>query len=209
MALRHRRLAGVLVGLPAVLVAAPLGGPVAAALAGTYANLGLVALRRHHQVRAALSAESAALDAVGGLAADLRAGMSPTVAFSHALPALESSTVDGVRRLARRVGTAGQVADLAGVPLADLLDRLEADARGLRQVATMAAAQAAGTRATAWLLAALPAAGIALGYGMGTDPLQVLLHTPLGAACSALAAVFQLTGLAWSARLARSVAEVH
>ena len=64
-----------------------------------------------------------------------------------------------------------------------------------------AAAQAAGARATAWLLAALPLGGIALGYGIGVDPLGVLLHTPIGAGCAVGATALQVTGLLWAERL--------
>ena len=67
-----------------------------------------------------------------------------------------------------------------------------------------AAAQAAGARATAWLLAGLPVGGIALGYGIGVDALDVLLHTPIGAGCAIAAAALQLAGLAWAERLSGS-----
>ena len=51
------------------------------------------------------------------------------------------------------------------------------------------------------LLAALPLGGIALGYGIGADPLQVLLHTTLGAACAIGAVILQCAGLLWCDRL--------
>jgi tight adherence protein B len=184
------------------------GGPVAAAVAASYATAGCLAACRHWRTRLAEAATVAALDAVTALAADLRAGLAPAAALAYALPAVEASTVDDVRRLAEQLAAAWRVADRAGVPLADLLDRLESDARGLRRVRAAGAAQAAGARATALLLAALPVAGLALGYGMGTDPVHVLLGTPLGGVCAGLAIAFQLSGLAWSSRLARTVAEV-
>lgn len=184
------------------------GGPVAAAVAGGYGALAMWAACRRWRARDDTEAVAAALDALTGLAADLRAGLHPASALAHAAPLLRASTVEDVRRTAAQVAAAWQVADVAGVHLADLLDRLDSDARGLRRVRESAAAQAAGARATAWLLAGLPAAGIALGYGMGIDPGHVLLHTPLGAACAGIAAAFQLSGLAWSSRIARAVAEV-
>jgi len=58
--------------------------------------------------------------------------------------------------------------------------------------------------ATAALLGVLPAAGIGLGYLMGSDPLRVLLHTPVGAGCALGAVAFQLAGLAWTDRLSRA-----
>jgi tight adherence protein B len=95
-----------------------------------------------------------------------------------------------------------RLAERTGAPAADLLERVEADARTADRARDSAAAQAAGARATALLLAALPAGGIALGYGIGVDPLRVLLHTPLGAGCAAGTVLLQVAGLAWAARLA-------
>ena len=77
-----------------------------------------------------------------------------------------------------------RLADRTGAPLAELVERIEADARSTDRGLAAAAAQAAGARATAWLLAALPLGGIGLGYGIGVDPVAVLLHTPVGGACA-------------------------
>jgi tight adherence protein B len=94
-----------------------------------------------------------------------------------------------------------RLAEQTGAPAADLVDRIEADARAADRAQASAAAQAAGAQATALLLAALPLGGIALGYAIGADPLQVLLHTPLGAACAAGAVLLQCAGLFWADRL--------
>jgi tight adherence protein B len=91
---------------------------------------------------------------------------------------------------------------VTGAPLADLLDRIEADARASDRVEAVAKAQRAGVHATALLLAGLPLAGIALGYAIGADPVHVLLHTPFGAGCALVALALQVAGLAWSTRLA-------
>ncbi len=88
-----------------------------------------------------------------------------------------------------------------GAPLADLVERIEADARSTDRGLAAATAQASGARATAWLLAALPLGGIGLGYGIGVDPLQVLLHTPVGGACAVAAVGLQVIGLLWAERL--------
>ncbi|WP_325049919.1 type II secretion system F family protein [Micromonospora radicis] len=94
-----------------------------------------------------------------------------------------------------------RLADRTGAPLAELVERIEADARSADRALAAAAAQAAGARATAWLLAALPLGGVALGYGIGVDPLQVLLYTPIGGACAVAAIALQLVGLVWADRL--------
>jgi Flp pilus assembly protein TadB len=104
--------------------------------------------------------------------------------------------------LARRASAALTLAERTGAPLAELLDRVEADARAADRVAAGLTAQSAGARATALLLAGLPGAGLALGVTIGADPVHVLLHEPVGAACALGALALQLTGLAWSQRLA-------
>jgi tight adherence protein B len=196
--LRFPRSASVAVAGTAGLSALVVAGPVAGGVATVYALIGATAWLRHRRTAAATAARSRALDALAGLAADLRAGLAPEPARAAAQPVL-----DAVPPVRDRVAAAWRVADVTGAPLADLLDRLEVDLRSLERVRLTAAAHAAGTRATAGLLAVLPVAGIALGYGMGADPLRVLLHTPVGAACAGAAVLLQLAGLAWTNRLAR------
>ncbi|MEV4758216.1 hypothetical protein AB0J86_24285 [Micromonospora sp. NPDC049559] len=107
----------------------------------------------------------------------------------------------GAARIETLALAAGRLAEQTGAPLADLLERIETDARTLDRGLAGAAAQAAGARATAWLLAGLPLGGMALGYGIGVDPLDVLLHTPIGAACAGGAILLQVAGLLWAERL--------
>jgi tight adherence protein B len=166
------------------------GGPVAALALGVYAGLAARAVVRHWSARDRAAARSRALDEVGALAADLRAG----------LPADVREFDDP--RLQELTDAAGHLAERTGAPVADLVDRIEADARAGDRAQASVAAQAAGARATAMLLAGLPAGGIALGYAIGADPLRVLLHTPLGAACVAGSLILQIGGLAWADRLA-------
>jgi tight adherence protein B len=104
------------------------------------------------------------------------------------------------------VAAALVVADRTGAPVAEVLDRLDADLRATARLRTAAVAQAAGSRASAWLLAVLPLAGLALGPTVGADSARIILHTPLGAGCVGAALVLQLAGLAWSFRLARGAA---
>ena len=109
--------------------------------------------------------------------------------------------VDSVAGLECLADAAVALAERTGAPLADLIDRIETDARSGDRARAAAIAQAAGVRATALLLAALPIGGLALGYAIGADPLAVLLHTPLGAACALCAVALQVLGLIWSQRL--------
>jgi tight adherence protein B len=204
---RRPRGTAALVGLCVGTGLAILGGPVAGLAGVAYAALGVSAALRRRRATAAAGASSRALDAIAGLAADLRAGLAPEAALAIALPALAAAESDLPARLTERVSAAWQVAELAGAPLADLLDRLEIEVRSRDRLRRSVAAAAAGTVATAGLLAVLPGAGIAVGYAMGTDPLHILLRTPLGAAAALLALSLQLAGLFWAGRLARSVSE--
>jgi tight adherence protein B len=192
--------AAVLAGVPASIA----GGPVAAVLAGVYAALLVRGLRRRERARQCSAERSQAVDALTALAADLRAGLPPSAvgrARDDGQPPVWRA-VDARRLVALATAAVG-MAERTGAPLADLIERIEADARASDRAAAMAAAQAAGARATAWLLAALPAGGIALGYWIGVDPLYVLLRTPLGAGCALAALLLQVSGLAWADRLAR------
>jgi len=195
--LAHPRLAASIAGLGSGLGVGIPAGPVAGGLATVYAVLGFVVWRRIRWARVRALAWSEALDALCALAADLRAGLAPASALA------EHWRIAEVPLVRDRVSVAWRVAEATGAPLADLLDRLDADLRGVQRVRLSTAAHAAGTRATAVLLALLPLAGIGVGYGMGVDPLRVLLHTPVGIGCAAGAVLLQLAGLAWTDRLSR------
>lgn len=198
--------AGSAAGLGAVL-----GGPVAAVAVGAYGGLAARITLRRRSTRATMSERVRQLDALGALAADLRAGW-PVATAASALSHPERSArvpaagpEPAAQRLAALTRAAFHLAERTGAPLADLLERVEADARAMDRALAAAAAQAAGARATAWLLAGLPLGGIALGYGIGVDPLAVLLHTPIGAGCAIAAIVLQFAGLAWADRLSGNV----
>ncbi|MFC7482252.1 type II secretion system F family protein [Luedemannella flava] len=133
---------------------------------------------------------------VATLAAELRAGVPAEVAVRDCAAEL-------TRDVAHRVAAAVTLAERTGAPLAAVLDRLDQQLRAALRLRSTVAAQAAGARASAWLLAVLPLAGVALGPVMGVSPGAVLLGTPLGAGCLLGAVALQLGGLAWAARLAR------
>lgn len=181
----------------AAVLAMTVGGPVAAVAATSYGTVAVRVLDRHRARRRRAERRARLLDALGVAAADLRAGLP----VAHALPAPPAE--EAADPTWSRIAAAGAVAERTGAPLADLIERIEADARATDRARAAAAAQLAGARATAWLLAGLPVGGIALGYAIGADPLSVLLHTPVGAACAVGAVALQLAGLAWAKRLSR------
>lgn len=177
-------------------------GPVAAVIAGWYTVAALLTVRRAVSGRLASTARTAALDVVGGLAADLRAGATPALALAATTAALAGPD-PAVARVRTRLAAACAVSERLGAPLADLLDRVEADLRAVERTRATVGAQTTGARASATLLGLLPVAGVGLGYAMGADPGRELLHTPIGAVCALVALVLQGCGQAWTAALCR------
>jgi len=78
---------------------------------------------------------------------------------------------------------------------------VEADLRGLGHRRADLRASAAGHRATVALLAGLPILGLAMGSGIGAEPLRILTTTPLGHVLLLSGLTLELLGLAWSRRL--------
>ncbi|MGW5558488.1 type II secretion system F family protein [Micromonospora sp. NPDC003944] len=185
-----------LVGLLGGGVGAVVAGPVAAVAMAGYGTLAVRGVFRWRVNRSAERDRRRALDQLSGLAADLRAGLP----VPHAIE-VAAVDGDGADRLRQLTSAAVRLADRTGAPLAELVERIEADARATDRGFAAAAAQAAGARATAWLLAALPIGGIGLGYGIGVDPMAVLLHHTVGGACAIAAVALQVVGLLWAERL--------
>jgi tight adherence protein B len=207
-------LAGCGFGLLGAVGYGPVGGVVAAAYGGLAVRVGL----RRRATGASRQALQNTLDGLACLVGDLRAGVPPAAALDAALPLLigvpaRGGGVTAVADLAGhvdptprgqvlvRLAAAWQVAGTIGAPLGQVLERLDAEVRSGERARALAVAHAASAQATATLLGALPLAGIALGYGMGADPLAVLLGTPAGAVCAISAVVLHLIGLGWSRRL--------
>jgi tight adherence protein B len=135
---------------------------------------------------------------------DLDGALRPVAVGRNVTSAAVNGDLRGAaeRRIAELTSAVWRLAERTGAPAADLVERIEADARTADRAHASAAAQAAGAQATALLLAALPLGGIALGYGIGVAPLQILLHTTLGGGCAIGAALLQSAGLLWADRLA-------
>lgn len=179
--------------------------------------------------RRGLSARRAAtVELCTALAAELRTGAMPTDALQRAVRAVPG-VCDDAARVARLSGDvssalvaaslragAGGLARLAavwsvsqhsGAGLADGCERIADWLRDDEALRREVAAQLAGARASARLLAFLPVLGILLGASMGARPLDVLLGTPYGLACLVVGGALAGLGLWWTERLARAVEE--
>ncbi|OMH34431.1 type II secretion system F family protein [Tersicoccus sp. Bi-70] len=93
------------------------------------------------------------------------------------------------------------IARVTGAPLAGLLDRFAAAQADARDADAARAVALAGPAVTVRILRWLPAAGLALGILMGTDPLRVLATTPAGWVLTILAAGLMVLGHLWVRRL--------
>jgi tight adherence protein B len=85
--------------------------------------------------------------------------------------------------------------------LTALADAAREDERVRRELRT----GLAEPRATALVLAALPAVGLLLGAALGADPLAWLLGSPPGAVVLASGIVLEALGALWSWRIVRSL----
>ncbi|MFF8728897.1 type II secretion system F family protein [Streptomyces sp. NPDC015171] len=214
--------------LAAGLVVALLGASVIPVVAGA---AGVPVLRRVRLAGQARRTRERRTDAVialcGALAGEVRAGRQPGEALLRAardsggLGDAQAAVVAAARfgtdvpgalaAAARQPGAEGllglaacwRVAVDQGAGLAAGLDRLEGALRAERDQRADLRAQLAGARATAVLLAALPALGLLLGAAMGADPLRVLLHSGAGLGCLTAGAAFEAAGMWWAARIVR------
>jgi tight adherence protein B len=136
------------------------------------------------------------VESVSALAADLRAGRQPAdvLATDRQQPHLRSAAVAAVWTVSERTGA----------PAAAVLDRVEQDLRTRERQHREVAAQLAGARSTAALLAVLPLLGIGLGVAMGARPLHVLLGTERGQVAMLVGAGLDALGLLWTARIVKA-----
>lgn len=191
-------------------------------------TLGAVTLFAVRQVRAerrrrrSLARRTAVAEAVGLMAAELRAGVLPQRVLAGLAPdfpflasASRAADLGGdVSSALRREGvepgceqlgdlsSAWMVAERAGAPLARVLDRLESSARDDRENEREVQSGAAPARATGRLMAVLPVVGLTMGSGLGADPIALLTGTVPGALCLAAGTVCACAGVAWVNRIA-------
>jgi len=163
------------------------------------------------------------VQALGALAAELEVGQSPGDALARVggepsvWPAAEGAVRlggDVADALAVDAGRDPVLAHLAacwrvgaesGTGLAAAVARLAASARVAEDVRVDLEGQLAGPRATARLLALLPAVGIGFGMMLGSDPLTWLLTSLPGRICLASGLALTAVGAWWTGRIALRV----
>jgi tight adherence protein B len=106
---------------------------------------------------------------------------------------------EGLRGLA----ACWRVAVDQGAGLATGLDRLAGALRAERDSRADLRAQLAGARATAAMLAGLPALGLLFGVALGAEPLRVLLHSGAGLGCLLAGGALEGLGMWWVSRIVR------
>jgi tight adherence protein B len=221
-ALLDRRAAPALAGALAAALGAVSSTVVVAGLAGGCAALGLRAVQARRRGSAARREVDALAEALGVLAAELRAGRSVDDAAGTAVAGCPEPTVAAalgpVLRLGvdpgpaapgqtgevlTRVACAVRLSARTGCSLAAVVTAVEDDLRARARAETELRAAVAGPRASASVLAGLPGLGLLMGSGVGADPWGVLTTTGTGTVLLVAGVALEAAGLAWSARLVR------
>ncbi|ETK34425.1 type II secretion system F family protein [Microbispora sp. ATCC PTA-5024] len=194
--------------------------------AGALRGLWTAALRRRRPAADAAAWRQISIELCQSLAAELTAGRTPgdalarAVASAHppdpaALSPVAAAARDGgdvaaaLRRSAPAAGGEGllrlaacwRVGVTAGAGLTALVERLTSSLREAEAHRQEVAAQLAGPRATARMLAVLPVLGLLMGAGLGMSPLAFLLGGPAGLACLAVGLGLDAAGVWWTGRL--------
>ena len=222
---RSRPLVLGLGGLAAALLWLPAGWLVPAMLGAGATGAGWLLWLRRRERRAAEATSHRVLESCEQLAAELASGQPPGAALSHAAvdwPALDpvaeafrvgTDVPAALRVVAARPGAgdlrllaaAWHVAHRTGQGLADAVDRVSQELVAARATTRVVHGELASARATARLVAVLPVVALAMGSGVGGDPVGFLLRTPAGWLCLAVGLTFGLVGLWWIEALARDV----
>ncbi len=149
---------------------------------------------------------------VPAVALRIAAADSPVLAEAAAVQEVGGQVPAALRRLGASPGgsglgelaTAWEVSARTGASLTATLDALADRLDASRKLRRMVDSELSSSRATSRMLAALPLAGLALGFACGGDPLAFLLGTSLGQAALCLAVTLACTGVWWTERIAKS-----
>lgn len=212
-------LAGVGVGALSLRTAWVVVGGCVGLILGTAAQLWRAQARRRRaagneaEVVAACRLLSGLLRVgqVPGVALQLAAAELPVLAEAAAAQRAGGSVAEVLRAGASSPGRSGlaelavawELAERTGASMTAALDGVVERQAAASVVAEVVAAELAAPRATGRLLAVLPLAGLALGYGVGGDPLSFLLGSPIGWSGLTAGVVLACVGVLWTDWLAR------
>jgi tight adherence protein B len=215
---------GLLVCAAATAFVVPVSAMVAVAIVGAT----LAVRRRGRLVRARRADESVAMQgALGILVGELRVGAHPVAAVEAAASEATGSVATWLNAVAARARLGADVAgglrsvaaesmlpahwerfavcwhlgQSQGISIATLVDAAYRDIVERGRFESRVAAGMAGARATAGILAVLPALGIGLGQLVGAHPLRFLLSGGAGGWFLVVGSAFVSLGLLWSERI--------
>jgi tight adherence protein B len=194
-------------------------------ISGAAVGAGATLLRRARDAKAAEGRQQTVVEVCEALAGELRAGQPPVRSLEHvadqwrsfepvaAAARLGADVPTALRTLAERPGSAGlrevasawQVSERAGAALASALGEVAASARSRQATRRLVRSELASAQATARLVVLLPVAALAMGHGIGADPLGFLLHTVPGLCCLAGGVALAAAGLFWIDHIATAV----
>ncbi len=212
----------------AAVLSAAVGAAISTPLvAGLAALLAFVGGRRWTAQVGARRAEDrlrSLTEGLGALGAELRSGRSFEAATEAAVgacaddecgaglaralraPGSAAPRVDEVGPALARVSAGVLLSARTGCSLAAVTAAVEDDLRAGQRLRQELRTATAGPRASAMLLAGLPALGLAMGSGVGAAPWRVLTTTAPGQVLLVVGVVLELLGLLWCERLVRRAA---
>jgi len=210
-----------LAGCLAALVSTPVVAVLAAVCGGALGRT----VRARGRAATARRRTRALVEALGVLAAEVRAGRSLAEATAAAVDGCPDPATAALLGPVLRLGEPPPVADTGpvaealvriaaavrlsartGCSLAGVVNAVEDDLRARLRAEQELSSAVAGPRASAGVLAGLPVLGLLMGSGVGADPWRVLTTTGSGTVLLVVGVALELAGTAWSARLvARAV----
>lgn len=217
------------VAVPAAAVVASVGGVGALLMALAAAaplGTGVWVVRQRIAARRRAVDRAAVARACGIVASQVRAGRMPAQALALAAQEcpiladaaglvavggdpvtlwLEQAHEPGRQGLGQ-IARAWSLSLVTGAPMAGALGAVADALRRDAEVRRTVEAELAAPLMTSRLLAALPLAGIAIGYAIGGDPIAFLTGSLIGAVCLTLGSVLACVGVVWTERIAARAA---
>jgi tight adherence protein B len=157
------------------------------------------------ELRAGRSVADAATTAVGSCPdRSVAAALGPVLRLGEPPRAAPGPAPDELAPVLARVAAAVRLSARTGCSLAAVVTAVEDDLRARAEAEAELRSAVAGPRASAAVLAGLPGLGLLMGSGVGADPWRVLTTTGTGTVLLVAGVCLEAAGLLWSARLVRA-----